>query len=227
MRNRIALSALLPLIAVLAAATPRAVLAQGLADYDYENLSFRGIGADVGRIWPNKVDAAWQYAVRFDLGFLGPAIRIVPTLAYWKSQLRASELERLASQLSELPAFRDQNAVITAADLGTVDWSSLSLSLDAQAVWTAPGHVYTYVGAGFGLYSMNGKGDAINGTFVEDLLDTAAAGLALMAGLEYEPTTQLRLFGEGRYTMQSDIRYPTVRIGAMIMLAPGAGARAP
>ncbi|MGD8278358.1 MAG: hypothetical protein PVH00_10050 [Gemmatimonadota bacterium] len=226
MRNRIAFSAL-PVLTLLAAATPRAALAQGLADYDYENLSFRGIGADVGRIWPNKVDPAWQYAIRFDLGFLGPAVRIVPTLAYWKSQLKSSELERLASRLNELPALQQQNALITAADLGAVDWSSLSLSLDAQAVWTAPGHIFTYIGAGFGLYSMNGKGDAIAGTFVEDLLDTAAAGLALMGGLEYEPTTQLRLFTEGRYTMQSDIRYPTVRFGAMIMFAPGTGARAP
>jgi opacity protein-like surface antigen len=227
MRNRIAFFALVPLLAVLAAGMPRAARAQSLADYDYENLSFRGIGADVGRIWPNKVDPAWQYAIRFDLGFLGPAIRIVPTLAYWRSQLRTSELERLADQLSQLPALQDQNAVITVADLGVVDWSSLSFSLDAQAVWTAPGHIFTYLGAGFGLYSMNGKGDVIDGTFVEDLLDTAAAGLALMAGLEYEPTPQLRLFTEGRYTMQSDIRYPTVRFGAAIMFASGNGARAP
>jgi opacity protein-like surface antigen len=227
MRNRIAFAALLPLLGLAVAASPRAALAQGLADYDYENLSFRGVGADVGYVWPNKVDPAWQYAVRFDFGFLGPAIRIVPTLAYWSSRLKTSELERLASKLNELPALQQQNALITAADLGDVDWSSLSLSLDAQAVWTAPGHIYTYIGAGFGLYSMNGQGDAIDGTFIEDLLDTAAAGLALMGGLEYEPSTQLRLFGEGRYTMQSDIRYPTLRFGAMIMFAPGTGARAP
>jgi hypothetical protein len=203
-------------------ASPGAARAQGLADYDYENLSFRGLGADVGRIWPNKVDAAWQYAIRADLGFLGPSIRILPTLSYWKSQMKRSELNRLAEQLTGLPALQRQNAVITAADLGDVDWSSLALSVDVQAVWTAPLNVFTYVGAGFGLYSMNGKGTAIADTFIEDLLDTAAAGVAVMAGMEFEPSARLRLYAEGRFTVQSDIHYPGLRIGASLMRAPSA-----
>lgn len=227
MRTRNALPAAALLAALLTTGLPRAALAQGLASYDYENLTFRGIGADVGRIWPNKVNATWAYAIRFDLGFLGPAIRIVPTLSYWKSRLKTSELERLAGQLTELPALQAQGAVITAQDLGTVDWSSLAFGLDAQAVWTAPLHVFTWIGAGFGLYSMNGKGDAIDDTFIDDLLDTAAAGVSVMAGLEFEPAARLRLYTEGRYTVQSDIRYPTLRIGAALMFPSGTDARAP
>lgn len=225
MRKRIAIIPAARFVALLLLAMPAPALAQGLADYDYENLSFRGMGADVGRIWPNKVDATSQYSIRFDLGFLGPAVRIMPTVSYWKSQMKRSELDRLARQLSRLPALLQQNAVITADDLGQVDWSSLALSLDVQAVWTAPLHVFTYVGAGFGLYSMNGNGGAIDETFIEDLLDTAAAGAAVMAGLEYEPTLRLRLYAEGRYTVQSDIHYPGLRIGAALMFGPGTGAR--
>lgn len=225
MRNLIARRLAAPLAATLLFVLPGPGAGQGLADYDYENLSFRGIGADVARIWPNKVDATWAYSIRFDLGFLGPAVRIMPTLSYWKSRLKGSELDRLANQLSQLPALQQQNAVISANDLGSVDWSSLALSLDAQAVWTAPLHIFTYVGAGFGLYSMNGKGDAIDDTFIEDLLDTAAAGIAVMAGLEYEPAPRLRLYSEARYTIQSDIRYPAVRFGAALMFP--AASRAP
>lgn len=220
MRKRHAFPVAVLSVALLGSSLPGAASAQNLADYDYENLSFRGIGVDLGRIWPNKVDAATQTAIRLDIGYLGPAIRIVPTVAYWKSQLKHSELERLAGQLSDLRALQSQNAVITAADLGSIDWSSFSFSLDAQAVWTAPLRIFTYIGAGAGIYSMNGSGTAIDDTFIEDLLDTAAAGVAFMAGLEYEPSPRFRFYAEGRYTVQSDIRYPGLRFGAALMRVP-------
>ena len=82
-------------------------------------------------------------------------------------------------------------------------------------------HVFTYVGAGVGIYSMNGKGEAIDDTFIDDLLDSAAAGVAVMVGLEYEATPNFRLYSEGRYTLQSDIRYPALRIGAALMRRAG------
>jgi opacity protein-like surface antigen len=211
-------------VVTLLALAPAALHAQGLADYDYENLSLRGVGVDFGRIWPNKVDATTTYALRFDLGFLGPAVRIVPSVSYWNSTLKRSELERLAIQLEEIPILRDQGVTIGAEDLGRIEWSDVGLNLDAQAVWTAPGNVFTYIGAGVGLHVMNGRGGAIDGTFIEDLLDSTPAGLAVMAGLEYEFARRLRVFGEGRYTLQSDVRYPGMKIGAAVMFPPPANA---
>jgi hypothetical protein len=211
-------------VASLSLLLPAAAHAQGLADYDYENLSFRGVGADIGRIWPNKVDATPIYSVRFDLGFLGPAVRIVPSISYWSSELKRSEIERLATQLGELPPLQDQDVTIDADDLGIIEWSNVAVQIDAHAVWTAPYHIFTYVGAGLGLHVMNGRGDAIDGTFVEDLLDSTPAGLAVMAGVEYEFTERFRVYGEGRYTLQSDVRYPGLRIGASIMFPPPASA---
>ena len=79
-----------------------AAQAQTLADYDYENLTFRGFGFDYGYIWPNKVESTDQYSVRLDLGFLGPAVRIATTLSYWSSALRslnAASRDRLRSFL--------------------------------------------------------------------------------------------------------------------------------
>jgi hypothetical protein len=204
--------------------TPAALEAQGLADYDYENLSFRGIGADIGRIWPNKVDATTAYSLRFDLGFLGPAVRIVPSISYWNSTLKRSELERLAQRLEEIPVLADQDVTIGVDDLGRIEWSDVGLNLDAQAVWTAPYNVFTYIGAGFSLHLMNGQGGAIDGTFIEDLLDSTPAGIAVMGGLEYEIGQRFRVYGEGRYTLQSDVRYPGLKIGAAVMFPPTASA---
>jgi len=206
------------LLITLCTAAPSMARAQVLANYDYENLRFRGIGVDWGRIWPDEVDETTIWSLRVDLGFLGPAVRIVPTLSYWKSDLRARQLNRLAERLSNLPPLEQQGVVLTGTDLGNVEWSTLSLALDAHAVWTAPGRIFTFIGIGLGLHAMNGSGTSIDDTFVEDLLDTMAPGLALMAGLEFEPTRLLRVYTEGRYTLQSEVKYPGLRIGAALMV---------
>lgn len=200
----------------LAAHTPAA--AQTLADYDYDNLSFRGAGFDVGYVWPTKVNATEAYSLRFDLGFLGPAVRIVPSITYWRSELKRSELERFAERLEQLPTLSEQNVTIDPDDFGAVKWSDVSLAIDAQMVWTAPFDIYTYVGAGVGLHVLRGTGGAIEETFVEDLLDATTAGVALSAGLEYEPVRPLRLYGEARYTAVTDVSYPGIRLGAALML---------
>jgi hypothetical protein len=76
-------------------------------------------------------------------------------------------------------------------------------------------------GRNVGLHALNGRGDAIADTFIEDLLDSTAAGLALLGGAEYELAPRLRVYGELRYTLLSDVRYPGIRLGAALML-PGA-----
>jgi hypothetical protein len=202
---------------------PTTTLAQGLADYDYENLSFRGIGADWGYIWPNKADATTLYSLRADLGFLGPAIRVIPAIHYWNSSLKRSEVDRLATRLTDLPALQDGGVVITGEDLGDIEWSAISFTMDAQAVWTGPYRIFGFIGLGLGLHAMNGKGASIDGTFVEDLLDTVTPGVAVMGGLEYEVSPRVRLYGEGRYTVQSEVRYPGIRLGGAIMFSSSAG----
>ena len=191
--------------------------AQTIADYDYENLSFRGIGLDVGRIWPNKVQSTVTFGLRADLGFLGPNVRVVPSVGYWKSAFKAEEIRRLATQLNRLPAFQNRPDTLTAADLGNIDWSDFSLAFDVQFVWTIPGGIFTYAGLGAGVHAMNGKGDIIENTLWEDFLDTVTVGGAIMGGAEI-PISSFRLFGEVRYTLLSDIRYAGIRVGGMYML---------
>jgi opacity protein-like surface antigen len=215
------------LIATLLLCAPVTAGAQTLADYDYENLTFRGFGLDYGYIWPSKVTAAPMYSIRMDLGFLGPGVRVAPSISFWNSDLRATELDRLAEQINRLPPLIEQGVTITADDLGSVTWSDLSIGLDTHLLWTTPVGVITYVGAGVAIHALNGHGDFIENTFVEDLLDSTSAGAAVMAGLEFQPLPRLRLYGEARYTLVTDIRYPGVRLGATLMLPPRAAAPSP
>lgn len=206
----------LPLLLLLAA--PALASAQALEDYDYENLSFRGFGLDVGYIWPNRVEPTFAYALRADLGYLGPSLRIVPSISYWTSTLDADELTRIAAQLSRLDALQQDGVVITAADLGEIDWSDVSIGFDAQYAWQPAARLLAYAGAGTALHVFNGNGQSVDGTFMEDLLDTITAGISTMAGLEFAPVEALRLYGEGRFTLMDNVRYPEVRVGASFAL---------
>lgn len=204
---------------LLLSASPAA--AQTLADYDYENLTFRGVGAAVGWLWSDRVENTETYTLRLDLGYLGPGIRIMPSLTYWQSQLAGGELARLAQQMTRYSQQHGTGITVLPEDLGAVKWSDLSLSIDGQFVWNTPLDVLTFVGAGFGLHALNGQGAAIDGTFVEDLLDDITAGLVGIAGFEFEPVPRVRFFGEGRYTVMNSIDYPSLRAGVQFMFSQG------
>ena len=209
------------LLVMLLLCAPAAAGAQTLADYDYENLTFRGIGVDYGYIWPSKVKATPTYSVRLDLGYLGPGVRVTPMISYWRSDMRGTELDRMAEQINRLPPLQQPGVEpVTAADLGNITWSSLMVGMDVNMLWTTPVGIMTFVGVGASLHALNGHGDFIENTFIEDLLDSTAAGIAVMGGLEYQPTPRLRFYGEARYTLVTDIRYPGIRVGAALMLPP-------
>lgn len=207
---------ILVVLVLLASATT--ARAQTLADYDYEHLSFQGLSFDVGYVWPNKVESTERYGLRFDLGFLGPGVRITPSITYWDSKLKATELHRLATRLSRLPAIRSQGFAIRASDLGVIRWSDLSINLDGHFAWDTDLGVMTYLGGGVGIHKLNGRGDLIDGTFIEDLLDAVTAGLTANGGLEFEPIDRLRIYGEASYTVLSYLRYPALKFGAAFML---------
>ncbi|MDQ3556677.1 MAG: porin family protein [Gemmatimonadota bacterium] len=158
--------------------------AQSLEDYDYENLAFRGIGFEVGQVWPRRSERALTYGLRADLGYLGPNVRIVPGLVFWSSTLRQSDL----------PA------------LGDIEVSDLALNVDGHYVWDLSGGFTPYAGAGLGIHLFNGEGEAIDGTFVEELLDVITPGLNVVGGAELRVAGPFRLFAEARGVLASPIR---------------------
>jgi opacity protein-like surface antigen len=216
-RMTLALSSVLVLAGALGAQT--------LEDYDYEHLSFRGLSLDYGYIWPNKLEPASRFGARFDLGFLGPGVRITPSITYWSSPMKTAELGRLAARLSRLPALQNQGAIIRAEDLGEIRWSDLALNLDGQFAWETEVGLMTYLGAGVGIHKLAGRGESIRNTFVEDLLGTVTAGITALGGLEYEPVDRLRIYTEASYTLMSYLHFPALKIGAAYMMAPGRDGR--
>ena len=206
--------ALLGTLAGIALSAPTPLTGQTLADYDYENLALRAVGVDAGYVWADKIMDTERFGVRLDLGYLGPGIRIVPSLEYWASEFTLAELNTLADRINQ------QSGVpfgLTGSDLAPVKWSDLSLSIDAQFVWNTPLRVLTFIGAGGGLHALNGQGRAVDDTFVEDLLDSITAGVNAMAGFEFEPVSRVRIYAEGRYTALNSIQYLSAKGGFQLM----------
>ncbi len=207
-------------LAALASASP--LQAQELADYDYENLSFRGFGVDIGAIFPNRLDATTSFGVWFDLGFLGPGFRLSPSISYWSSSFKTEEVQELEDRLQQLIVQNDPESTATVA-LGMLDWSDLVLGLDGAWVWPFGTRFETALGFGFAAHIMNGEGAAITGTFVEDLLDRVTIGANAHWGLSVGLAPRIRADGQLRFEILDDLHYPQIRAGLRVLTGGGAG----
>jgi hypothetical protein len=209
------------------AATP--AVAQVWEEYDYENLEFRGISIDLGWVTPSRVTNTLQLGLRADLGYLGPNVRIVPSLSFWSSELRTTELARLAEQIQSICLRQHGAGQCPPLDLGEVRMSNLSLGLDAVYEFPdTPLLFVPYLGAGGSLHFLNSRGDLINDTFVEDALDSLAPGLNVIGGIRIPLTEGLEALAEARYMLGSEIRYGTLTAGATWLFpvrSPAAAAR--
>ncbi len=185
--------------------------AQELADYDYENLSFRGLGVSAGVIYPNKLERAVSYNVRVDMGFLGPQFRLVPHLSYWRSDFNRDELSDLELRLRDLIR-RSQEGPAPEVDLGVLTWSDLAVAADAEYVSPWGAHVESFAGTGIAFHLMRGSGEAIRDTFVEDLLNRLTPGLNVHAGLA-ALVAGLRVSVQARWEIMDDLSYFDFRAG--------------
>jgi len=198
-------------------ATPAA--AQDLADYDYDQLSFRGIGLYGGGIAPTRVESTGAFGLRADFGYAGPGLRVSPHIGYWSSTMKAGEVQRLSNRVEDLVEEQNPGGGPVSVDLGAIDWSDVVIGLDAHFVWAVPYDFLTYAGAGFSAHLINGSGPGIDDTFVKDLIDSFAAGANVHGGVEYLATDRVRIFAEARYEVQADLRYPELRGGFTIYLS--------
>lgn len=192
-------------------AAPRAAAAQDLADFDYENLSFRGIGVSVGAIRPNKLEPSAAYAVHVDMGFLGPRFRLAPYASYWRSEFTGAELADLELRLADLVR-RSQPGSVPQVSLGSVAWSDLALAVDAEYVTPLGRHFESFAGSGAALHVMRGSGEAIRDTFVEDLLNRITPGVNVHAGLAAE-VSGARVSVQARWEIMDDLSYFDFRAG--------------
>ncbi len=203
---------LLPFL-LLVTAAPAA--SQTWEAYDYEDLEFRGVGIEGGRVYPTNVDATNYFGIRADLGFLGPRARIIPSARYWSSTMKAEELYRLSEQIILVCERQGDLDCPAQLDLGEVKRSDLELSLDAHFVFFAERPIAPFVGGTLGLHLLNGRGDFIDGTFIEDLLDTVSPGVGPIFGINARLGEAITLAAEARFVLASDMRY--VGLGANLL----------
>jgi hypothetical protein len=199
------------IVGCLVAAAPVAAQAPTLEDYDYENLELRGIGLEVGYVWPNRVEQALMIGLRGDLGFLGPNVRIVPGISFWSSKLREREVQRLADQYRRICVQQHGSEGCPDVDLGEIRLSDLSFHADAQYVLDRF-HLMPYGAMGLGVHFLNGRGAAIDDTFIEDLLDTITPSLDTAAGVLL-PLGTLLISAEGRFVLMSYARHFQLSVG--------------
>lgn len=195
--------------------------AQDIADIDYEHLSFRGFGLEVGHLWPDRLDDAWSYGIRFDMGYAGPGLRVLPSVTYTSTQLLDEEVAEFGDRIAQLVATQTGGPAPD-LDLGIIEYRDITLGLDAQIVWEVPFDLLTYGGLGVAAHFVDGDGPAIDGTFVENLLDSVEPGFNLHVGAEYPVTNGMRLYTVGRYELMPDHRYFQVRVGWQFMTGPNA-----
>ncbi len=204
----------LPLIAILLAlALPARAAAQTLEDYDYENLEFRGIGLEFGGVWPASLEQTVSLGIRADLGLVGPQVRIAPAIRFWSSSLRGREVDRLADQIIRICDRQGSGGCPSSLDFGEVKRSDLELSADAHYLFETGFAIEPYLGGGISLHLLNGRGEFIDDTFVEDLLDTVSPGLNLVGGVDVPIGVGIQLIAEARFVLVSDIRYANVVVG--------------
>lgn len=200
----------------------QSVAAQSIDEFDYENLTFRGFSLFGGYIFPSGIEGTGTIGVQLDLGYLAPGFRVRPSFSYWSSELESSEVASLSNKLESILV--DQGLPPGSLDLGTIDRSDFVVALDGEFVWSIPGNMVSFLGAGVSAHFLNGSGAAISDTFVEDLLDSVQAGFNLHAGLEYPLLDRLRLQGSTRYEFTDDVRYFQLSAGVRVLwggLAPG------
>jgi hypothetical protein len=210
------------IVGLVVAIAPQRAEAQILENYDYEDLEFRGIGLEAGRIWPGRVEATTSYGLRLDLGMIGPRVRIVPTARFWSSSLIRSEVDGLADQIILVCERQGDVSCPERLDLGEVRLSDLEMSTDAHLLLFPDRILSPYLGLNLGLHLLNGRGDFIDGTFVEDLLDTVAPGLGSMIGFTVQLGSALLIGAEARGMVGSDVRYTAISaMGSWLLPGPG------
>lgn len=208
----IALAAALP---ALAASPARA---QDAADYDYENLVLSGVGAHVSYVLPSRSEPTLGFNVRADLGLLGPNLRITPGVTYWSTRFHNAEVTRIEERIEA--ACERGGRVCTGIDLGEIEVSDLSIDLDGHYLWTTAVGIEPYAGAGVSLHLLNGGGEFIDDTFVEELLDQVAPGLNLVGGLEMPLAGNLRVLAEARGVLTGNVRYASFGVGGSWAFPP-------
>lgn len=206
MRAGIRLAALL----LLAAAPLRAQAF--LEQFSYEGLRFSGIAFEFGGILSNSVTTEPMGGVRVDLGVIAPRIRVVAGGSYFKGDFKQERITEFERRLEDVLV----DCACDSISVGAITQSNVELYLALQYLVPALGRVQPYAGLGFSAHIRDGDGAVIDETFVEDALDTVAAGVDGALGVDVAITRRVAVLAELRGVLTSELQSASVRGGLMI-----------
>jgi hypothetical protein len=192
--------------------------AQGFFDeFSYEGLGPSGLGVELGTVISDRLDQTFSGALRFDAGMIAPRVRVLVGLAYFKSNFKASEIQKFEDNILSIIDDPSGDATV---NVGEVSWASLQADMDLQYLVPIASRLMGYAGLGLGLYLRNGSGAAIEGTFIEGALDTFAAGATASMGLEAAITRRVSLTGDVRGMLTGELLSASFRAGLQYRFRP-------
>jgi hypothetical protein len=207
------------LLATAVLLVPGPAAAQGFFDeFSYDGLGLAGIGLAIGPIASDRVTTEVSGGLQIDLGMFAPRVRVMFGLNYFKGQLNQSEIDEFENSLLDVVTDPTGDATI---DIGQISWSNLAATLDLQYLFATGSRYAAHIGAGLGAHIRNGNGPAIDGTFVEDALDTIAASADLSLGLQFAVSSRLHLTTNVRGSLSSELLSASARAGFMYRIQTG------
>jgi len=202
---------LLPVM-LLSASPPVRLSAQGfLSKFSYDNLKPSALQLDLGPLGGNNIRGTLTGGLRLDYGFIAPHVRLLLGVSYYKADFSAAARARFEQRLRSVVIDPSADDTIR---LGRITWSDVTGDVDLQYVLPQGRAVMTYLGIGLGAHIRHGSGPAINGTFVQDALNSITAGLNGTIGAEVG-AKRWRFTLEARGVLSSGVSTASLRSGVM------------
>ena len=194
----------------LTASPPVRLSAQGfLSKFSYDNLKPSALQLDLGPVGGNNIRGTLTGGVRLDYGLIAPRIRLLFGLSYFKADFSSAARARFEQRLRSVVIDPTADDTIR---LGRITWSDVTGDVDLQYVLPQGRAVTTYLGIGLGAHIRHGSGPAIDGTFVQDALNSITAGLNGTIGTEIG-AKRWRFIVEARGVLSSGVSTVSLRSG--------------
>jgi hypothetical protein len=193
---------------------PGTLVGQGALDeFSYDGLRFSGFGIEMGGVVSDRLESQLVGGIRVDYGNFSPKVRMVFGLSYFKGDFEADEIAKFERSLRRVVIDPTNDFSIT---VGAISLSNIEADLDLLYEFSKSPRFMTYGGVGLGVHIRNGAGAAIDGTFVEDALDTFAAGFNLILGGEVGLFSNVSVYTDARLGLSGELNMASVRAGFMV-----------
>jgi hypothetical protein len=180
--------------------------------FSYDGLRFAGIGVEFGGVVSNSITSEPIGGVRVDLGTIAPRVRVVVGGSYFKGSFKPERVADFERRLQDVLV----GCACDSVSVGPITQANAELFLALQYLIPPVGRLQPYGGVGFSAHIRDGDGAVIDDTFVEDALDTVAAGIDASAGVDVALLRRLALLVEVRGVLTSELRSLSVRGGLML-----------